>query len=125
MAFPLVAMMLVSAMVPATPAATTKFVKFRDFDDATCTTGGVWTDHLDGDCEMQPDGTSVKRVCRGDGVEVQVFPDKACQTISPTTVVAFTAAMTMCAVSAYVCHRGRLGWPGTSGLRHIRGTSTH
>ncbi len=25
----------------------------------------------------------------------------------------------------YMCHRGRLGWSGTSGLRQNRGTSTH
>ncbi len=31
----------------------------------------------------------------------------------------------MCPIGAYVCHRGRLGWSGTSGLGHNWGTSTH
>ncbi len=31
----------------------------------------------------------------------------------------------MCPIGAYMCHRGRRGWSGTSGLRQNRGTSTH
>ena len=31
----------------------------------------------------------------------------------------------MCPIGAYTCHRGRLGWSGTSGLRRKRGTTTH
>ncbi len=33
--------------------------------------------------------------------------------------------VSMCPIGAYMCHRGRLGWSGTSGLGQNRGTSTH
>ncbi len=31
----------------------------------------------------------------------------------------------MCPIGAYMCHRGRLGWSGTCGLRQNWGTCTH
>ncbi len=33
-------------------------------------------------------------------------------------------SVSMWPVGAYMCHGGRLGWSGTSGLGKIRGTST-
>ncbi len=33
--------------------------------------------------------------------------------------------LTMFPIGAYMCHRGRLGWSGTSGIRQNRGTITH
>ncbi len=33
--------------------------------------------------------------------------------------------LSMCPIGTYMCHRARLGWSGTSGLRQNRGTSTH
>ncbi len=40
-------------------------------------------------------------------------------------VMEFAGGVSMCPLGAYMCHRGRLGWSGTSGLRQNRGTSTH
>ncbi len=31
-------------------------------------------------------------------------------------VIAILVSLSMCPSGAYMCHRGRLGWPGTSGL---------
>ncbi len=34
------------------------------------------------------------------------------------------ADLSMCPIGVYMCHRGRLGWSGASGLRQNRGTGT-
>ncbi len=41
------------------------------------------------------------------------------------TIYEVEQVLSMCPIGAYMCHRGRLGWSGTSGLRENKGTSTH
>ncbi len=73
---------------------------------------------------MVPQSHTRRVSCGGvqHGHSAKVWLDLAAQCTRPTLD---QSPVTMCPIGAYLCHRGRLGWSGTSILRQNQVASTH